>query len=140
MHRAITGYPGLLPALASALSIWLLLSAPPLQAETAPRSVSVKLGDYRFTPERIDARAGETIQLELTNTDKLTPHNFSLRAEAAGLDVNVDVSAGKTKIVDLTPRVPGSYKFFCNKKLPFMKSHRDRGMEGTLVVAPAAGE
>ena len=31
----------------------------------------------------------------------------------------------------------GSYSFYCNKKLPFMKSHRDRGMWGRLVVNEA---
>ena len=32
--------------------------------------------------------------------------------------------------------VAGTYTFYCNKKLPLMKSHRDRGMEGALVVVP----
>jgi plastocyanin len=54
--------------------------------------------------------------------------------------VDTEVSAGKTEVVDITPRAPGSYKFYCNKKLIFMKSHRDRGMEGTLVVAPTGSE
>jgi len=83
---------------------------------------------------------GETVQLELTNTDALTPHNFTLQAEEAGLAVDVDVGAGKTIVVDIVPLVPGSYTFFCNKKLPFTKSHRDRGMQGSLVVGPAAPE
>jgi hypothetical protein len=26
--------------------------------------------------------------------------------------------------------------FYCSKKLPFLKSHRERGMEGKLVVTP----
>ena len=98
------------------------------------------MGDYRFNPDTIRVQAGQTIQLELTNTDSLTPHNFTLKAEAAGLDVDTDVSAGKTEVVNITPLAPGSYKFYCNKKLIFMKSHRDRGMEGTLIVAPAGSE
>jgi len=79
---------------------------------------------------------GETIRLELTNTDSLTPHNFTLQSDAAGLAVDIDVSAGNTEVVEITPQAPGTYTFYCNKKLPFMKSHRDRGMEGTLVVGP----
>jgi len=108
-----------------------------LLAASPTRSIAVKMGDYRFAPDEITVRAGETIQLQLTNTDSLTPHNFTLKAENAGLDVDTDVSAGMTEAVDITPFVPGSYKYFCNKKLLFFKSHRDRGMEGTLIVTPA---
>jgi plastocyanin len=108
-----------------------------LLAATPTRSIAVKMGDYRFTPDEIAVRAGETVQLQLTNTDSLTPHNFTLKAENAGLDVDTDVSAGKTETVDITPLVPGTYKFYCNKKLLFFKSHRDRGMEGNLIVSPS---
>lgn len=113
-------------------------AAPPLAA--APRSVDVHLGDYRFVPDSITVKSGETVQLNLTDTDKLTPHNFTLKAEGAGLDVDVDVSAGKTETVVITPLAPGRYTFYCNKKLPFLKSHRERGMQGTLVVTPAGSE
>jgi len=108
-----------------------------LLAGTPTRSIAVKMGNYRFTPDEITVRAGETVQLQLTNTDSLSPHNFTLKAENAGLDVNTDVRAGKTEVVDITPLVPGTYKFYCNKKLLFFKSHRDRGMKGTLIVTPA---
>ncbi|MGD2055243.1 MAG: hypothetical protein PVJ15_00440 [Gammaproteobacteria bacterium] len=33
-------------------------------------------------------------------------------------------------------RLFGRHGFHCNKKLLFFKTHRDRGMEGTLVVTP----
>jgi plastocyanin len=108
-----------------------------LLAATPIRSIAVKMGDYRFIPDEITVRAGETVQLQLTNTDRLTPHNFTLKAENAGLNVDTDVSADKAKAVDITPLVPGTYPFYCNKKLLFFKSHRDRGMEGTLIVSSA---
>jgi plastocyanin len=91
-------------------------------------------------PDTISALTGETVRLELNNTDNLTPHNFSLQAAEAGLDVDVDVSAGHTEVIEITPLAAGTYTLFCNKKLPFMKSHRDHGMEGTLVVGPAGEE
>jgi plastocyanin len=80
--------------------------------------------------------AGETVRLELTNTDGITPHNFTLKA-AGALNLDIDVAAGETQVLELTAPVTGTYTFYCNKKLPFMKSHRDRGMEGVLVVVPA---
>ena len=140
MNRHIAGQPLTLLLLAGTLFAGLVPGSALLQAATPVRSIPVTLGDYRFVPDSITVDSGATVQLELSNTDSLTPHNFTLQDEAAGLDVDIDVSAGRTEIVDITPLAPGKYKFYCNKKLPFMKSHRDRGMEGTLVVAPAAPE
>lgn len=141
MRRIFARYPGTLPPRMGILCVWLLLVfAPGLQAAEAARSIVVTLGDYRFMPDTISALTGETVRLELNNTDNLTPHNFSLQAAEAGLDVDVDVSAGHTEVIEITPLAAGTYTFFCNKKLPFMKSHRDHGMEGTLVVGPAGDE
>ncbi|HMZ99125.1 MAG TPA: cupredoxin domain-containing protein, partial [Nitrospira sp.] len=64
----------------------------------------------------------------------ITPHNFVLRDEAAGLSIERDVSAGKTVTVQFTPTKPGTYAFYCDKKLLFLPSHREKGMEGTLEV------
>ena len=140
MDRLIARQSPLVITLTGMLFAGFALFAAGLPAAPATRIIPVKMGDYRFNPDTIRVQAGQTIQLELTNTDSLTPHNFTLKAEAAGLDVDTDVSAGKTEVVNITPLAPGSYKFYCNKKLIFMKSHRDRGMEGTLVVAPAGSE
>jgi plastocyanin len=98
--------------------------------------VTVTLGDYAFKPAEIKLKAGQPVILELTNTDRITPHNLTLEDAAAGLRIDVDVSGGKTERVELTPTVPGTYTFYCSKKLPFMKSHREHGMEGHLVVTP----
>jgi plastocyanin len=140
MNRYIAGQSPFLLILTSILFTGLLPVSTSLPAATPASSFPVTMGDYRFTPDNITVQSGETVQLELTNTDSLTPHNFTLKDETAGLDVDIDVSAGKTEIVDITPLSPGTYKFFCNKKLLFMKSHRDRGMEGTLIVVPASPE
>lgn len=103
-------------------------------AESTPATITVKLGDYRFSPDRVEVMAGKPVHLILTNTDGITPHNFTLKAPDAGLDLDVDVAAGKTREITFVPQTPGSYPFFCNKKVVFMRSHRDRGMEGTLTV------
>lgn len=100
------------------------------------RVVHLTLGDYKFDPHEITLKAGQPVVLELQNVDRITPHNLTLQDQAGGLDIDVDVSAGDTARVELTPAVPGSYTFYCNKKLLFMKSHREHGMEGTLTVTP----
>ena len=104
------------------------------------QEISLSLGDYHFTPDSLEVKAGRPVVLTLTNTDTLTPHNFTLQDAAAGLDIDTDVSAGSMSIIEFTPVKPGSYTFFCSKKLLFMESHRERGMEGTLRVIPSAAD
>jgi len=96
--------------------------------------ITLTLGDYHFTPDLIEVTAGQPVRLTLTNSDTITPHNFIMKDEAAGLNIETNVSAGKTSIIEFTPTTPGSYTFYCSKKLPFMKSHQEKGMEGTLTV------
>jgi plastocyanin len=118
----------------------LLLSAgtAATRGQDSPQEISLSLGDYHFTPDTLEVQAGKPVVLTLTNTDALTPHNFTLQDAAAGLDIDTNVSAGSKTVIEFTPVKPGSYTFFCNKKLPFMRSHRERGMEGTLRVTPPA--
>ena len=59
-----------------------------------------------------------------------TPHNFIIKE----LAVEQDVGAGKTARVTFTPAQPGMFPIYCDKKLPFFPSHREKGMEGTLEV------
>jgi plastocyanin len=102
--------------------------------------ISPSLGDYHYNPDTLEVQTGRPVVLTLTNTDTLTPHNLTLQEAAAGLDIDTDASAGSTSTVGFTPVKPGACPFFCNKKLLFMKSHRERGMEGTLRVTPAAAD
>jgi len=113
-----------------------LILVPACQAVASEpiQAITLTLGDYRFTPETIEVTAGRPVRLTLTNVDTITPHNFILKEEAAGLNIDSSVSAGKTTTVEFTPTIPGSYTFYCSKKLPFMKSHQEKGMEGTLTV------
>jgi plastocyanin len=97
-----------------------------------PRAITLTLGDYAFSPAHIE------VTLTLTNEDTITPHNFTLQNTQAGLNVDVDVGAGRSVVVEFTPRVVGTYRFHCDKKLPFLKSHLARGMEGTLTVTPVS--
>ncbi|MEN8204478.1 MAG: cupredoxin domain-containing protein [Pseudomonadota bacterium] len=103
-------------------------------ASEPTQAITLTLGDYHFTPDTIEVTAGQPVKLTLTNTDTITPHNFILKDEATGLNIDTDVSAGKTKAIEFTPTTPGSYTFYCSKKLPFMKSHQEKGMQGTLTV------
>ncbi|MGM0593485.1 MAG: cupredoxin domain-containing protein [Pseudomonadota bacterium] len=113
------------------------LSSPTAYAAEPVRTVSITMGDYAYMPETIRVHAGETITLNFTNNDSITPHNFILKHKDYGLDVELDVAAGEDESVTITPTTPGRYSYYCDKQLLFFKSHRERGMEGTLLVAPA---
>jgi len=48
--------------------------------------------------------------------------------------INEDIGAGDTVKVRFTPTKAGVFAFYCDKKLLFFKSHREKGMEGVLKV------
>lgn len=107
-------------------------------ADTDAQKFTIHLGDYHFHPDAIEVVAGRPVELTLVNDDKITPHNFTLQDPGAGLDLSANVSAGKSTTLRFNPQTAGSYLFYCNKKLPFLKSHRERGMEGKLTIKPAS--
>ncbi len=98
------------------------------------KTISIKLGDFHFSPDRIKLVANQPTRLVLVNTDSITPHNFTLIDKAADLNIDLDIAAGKTREIEIIVQKPGTYHFFCNKKLPLMKSHQDRGMQGSLTA------
>lgn len=123
--------------------------APVVGAEESPQSpplrvpvdqvdgmqrATVILDSYSYTPQHLIVQAGKPVELILTSITTITPHNFVLRDDAAGFSIERDVSAGKTVTVQFTPTKPGRYAFYCDKKLLFFPSHREKGMEGTLEV------
>ncbi|MGE5241967.1 MAG: cupredoxin domain-containing protein [Bacteroidota bacterium] len=131
-----SGYAGIFLLLTCAI-----FAAGPVATAAAnadAQKFTIHLGDYRFHPDAIEIVAGRPVELTLVNDDKITPHNFTLKDPDAGMDLSANVSAGHSTTLRFTPRTAGSYVFYCNKKLPFMKSHRERGMEGKLTVRPAS--
>jgi len=112
-------------------------SGSPVEVETASdgvQRVSITMDSYYYRPNHLVVRAGQPVELTLTSVTILTPHNFVLKEPAAGLSVEQDVGAGKTAAVRFTPTVPGVFTFYCDKKLLFFASHREKGMEGRLEV------
>jgi len=137
MHQAYRVGPVASHGLLLAILVTAALLPCPLNAQdTNAKRIPITLGDYRFSPHELTLEAGQSVLLELSNTDSVTPHNFTLEDKTGNLDIDIDISAGTTLEVALTPEVPGTYTFHCSKKLPFLQSHRERGMEGTLVVTP----
>jgi plastocyanin len=92
------------------------------------------LDSYSYSPKHIVVTAGKPVELTLKSVTTITPHNFVLKEPGAGVNVDQTVDHGETAIVKFTPTQPGTYTFYCDKKLLFFPSHREKGMEGRLEV------
>lgn len=112
-------------------------SAAPVVVQADPDGVqraTIVLDSYSYSPNQLVVQSGKPVELTLTSVTTLTPHNFVLKEPATGLDIEKDVGAGKSLTVRFTPTQPGTFTFYCDKKLLFFKSHREKGMEGRLEV------
>ena len=92
-------------------------------------------GSYFFKPGHIVVKVNVPVELTASRESGLTPHNLILKAPEAGLSVEEDLGTDPKKIAFKATAV-GKYPFYCGKKLPFMASHREKGMEGVLEVVP----
>jgi len=95
--------------------------------------VEILGGSYFYDPNYIVVKVNVPVELKIRKESGVTPHNFILQAPEAGMNINVDLGTDAT-VIAFTPTKIGTYPFFCDKKLPFMASHRERGMEGVLEV------
>jgi plastocyanin len=99
---------------------------------------TIVVDSYAYRPDRLIVRPGVPVALTLTSVTWLVPHNFVLDDPAAGFALNEEIPAGKTITLRFTPQREGTFAFFCDKRLLFFHSHREKGMEGTLLVEPEA--
>ena len=99
-----------------------------------PQTIDVVLGSYFIKPDKITVKVGQPVTLNLVNEATMVPHDLVIQAPDAGIDIAVDVPAGKKASVTFTPTKVGRYEMVCDKKLLFLKSHKDKGMHGTLEV------
>ncbi len=97
--------------------------------------VSITAGSYFFDPNHITVKANTRVELTVTKGGGITPHDIEMKSPEAGMEFSEGLGTTPKKI-SFTPTTPGSYPFFCGKKSPFGKSHRERGMEGVIEVVP----
>jgi plastocyanin len=97
--------------------------------------VEVLGGGYYFSPNHIIVRVNTPVELKIRKEPGIVPHNFVIKAQNAGIDVDESMDT-EPKLIRFTPTKTGSYPFYCDKKLLFFESHREKGMEGVLEVIP----
>ena len=107
------------------------------QAEDLPdaavQKIEIVVDSYSFRPDYITVAAGTPVEITLRSVTSLIPHNFTINDPASGLDVDVDVPAGRDVTVSFTPSEKGKFEFYCNKKGLF-GSHLKKGMKGYIEV------
>lgn len=104
------------------------------QLSQATQVIEITLDSYSITPNEIVVKANTPVTIKITNKASLIPHNFIINAPEAGIDADVDLRAGKSGEATFTPTKAGHYEIICDKKPPLMKSHKDKGMHGMLIV------
>jgi plastocyanin len=108
------------------------LVSPSLSASD-PEIIEIRLGSYYIKPEKITVKVGQPVTLKIINESTMVSHDLIITAPEVGIDVRVDVRAGKTTDANFTPGKAGLYEMFCDKKLLFM-AHKAKGMKGVLEV------
>ncbi len=91
-------------------------------------------GEYYFDPNYIVVKVNKPVELTVRKAAGYIPHDMVVKAPEAGIDFKVDLDTKKPEIKKFTPTKVGKYPMYCDKKLLFFKSHRDRGMEGMIEV------
>jgi plastocyanin len=90
-------------------------------------------GSYYFTPSRIIVKVNVPVELAVRKEPGMVPHNIVAAAPEAGIVFSVTIT-DEVKTIRFTPTRAGNYPFYCDKKLLFLASHRDKGMHGVLEV------
>ncbi|MBI2353968.1 MAG: quinol oxidase [Deltaproteobacteria bacterium] len=102
-------------------------------AHDGVQRVEILGGDYFFRPRHIVVKVNLPVELVARKETFLTPHNLVIAAPEAGISVHESLSRDPQGIA-FTPTKTGKYAIYCDKKLLFMDSHREKGMEAVLEV------
>ena len=97
--------------------------------------IEMTSGSYFFNPNYVIVKANVKVELKISKESSMTPHDIEMKSPEAGMEFSEGLTS-TPKIISFTPTKPGKYPFFCGKKLPFAKSHREHGMEGIIEVVP----
>ena len=95
--------------------------------------VDVLSGGYFFDPNYIIVKVNVPVELNIKKEQSIVPHNIIIKDTEGGIDIKESVSS-VPKVIKFTPKKVGKYPFYCDKKFLFFKSHREKGMEGSLEV------
>ncbi|KVV37290.1 quinol oxidase [Burkholderia territorii] len=107
----------------------------PVDADGVQR-VAIVGGSYYFRPNHVIVRAQVPVELTVSTESGVVPHSFEIDARQAGIAVHTELGT-TPRTLRFTPTAPGRFAYYCTHRLPFLRSHRERGMEGVLDVEAA---
>lgn len=124
-----------LPANGGAVEPSLSLPGPVIASmdEQGVQHISIIAGSYFFQPEHILVEVNKPVSLSIAKEPGLVPHSFVLQSPEAGLSIDIAVDT-EAKVVTFIPLKSGQFSFYCDNRLLFFKSHREKGMTGILEV------
>lgn len=139
LKKLIDGCVAAFVCLAIVMLVLPLLAANPFAVEVplgadGVQRATVEADSYSFSPSHLIVRAGKPVELTFKSVTTFVPHNIVIDDSRSGFSVREEVPAGESVTVKFTPTVPGSFALYCDKKLLFFKSHREKGMKGVLEV------
>lgn len=97
--------------------------------------VEITGGSYYFDPNYIVVKVNTPVEFMVKKESGFVPHDIIVKAPEAGIDFSVELKE-KPAPITFTPTKVGKYEMYCDKKLLFFKSHKDRGMDGMIEVVP----
>ena len=95
--------------------------------------VNISSGEYFFDPNYIAVKVNVPVEFIIKKDAGIISHNIIINAPYAGINIREFLST-EPKTIKFTPAKTGSYPFYCDIKLLSFKTHKDKGMEGTLEV------
>lgn len=104
----------------------------PLDADGVQR-VEMIGGDYFYDPNYIVVKVNTPVELTIKKMGGFLPHNLIAKSPEAGIDFKLALKKA-VRTVKFTPIKTGKYPIYCDKKLLWFKTHRERGMEGLIEV------
>jgi plastocyanin len=107
-------------------------------AATGPdgvQHVEITGGEYYFDPNYIIVKANVPVEFRVRKAKGYVPHDIVVNAPDAGITFRVDLK-DDWQSIKFTPTKTGKYVIDCDQKLLWFKSHKERGMHGTIEVVP----
>lgn len=105
-------------------------TTPGKPAEVEEEALTIKMENFRFEPDTVRARKGESMTLRLVNTAGFG-HNMTILTPSGQRLVSIDVPARESASLKITLSEAGTYPFYCNRTF-----HSFLGMNGRIEAAP----
>jgi plastocyanin len=97
--------------------------------------VEIVGGEYYFDPNYIIVKVNVPVEFKVKKAGGYIPHDIMVKAPQAGMDFKVSLS-NEWQTIKFTPTKVGKYEMYCDKRLLWFESHKDKGMDGFIEVVP----